>query len=201
MKAFALLVALLIAAIAAAQPILFKVVPGSPNTLMQFKSAAMLDTVVGQTNTVTGYIAFDGNTGHSEIHVDLASLKTGNVLRDEQIHGDHLETAKYPEAVFSAATLDLPAGGLEEGWRTRVNMHGNLTLHGVTHEIVPETYLTLQTGGHALRIESAFEVKLADYDIPRPELLLLRVAEEQQITVDIMAINDTNGELSGKGGN
>ncbi|HEY3295289.1 MAG TPA: YceI family protein [bacterium] len=201
MKKLFLSVSLLIATVAMAQSATFKVVAGDVHTLVQFESKASLETVTGKTRTATGFAELDGGGGRAEVHVDLASLRTGISKRDQDMREQFLQTKQYPEAVFTVTTLQLPATGLQENARTRVSVKGNLTLHGTTREVEPETYLTLGTGGQTLRIESAFLVKLQDYTIERPQFLLLRLAEEQHISVDITAVSDNRGETSRQGGN
>jgi len=200
MKKLMLSVSLLAATVAFADPSMFTVEPGNAATLVQFKSQATLETVVGKTRTATGFVELGDSAGRSEIHVDLASLKTGISKRDQDMRDDFLQTKQYPEAVFTVTQLDLPQTGLTENTRTRVTVKGNLTLHGTTREVEPETYLTLGTGSQTLRIESAFVVKLPDYNIARPQFLLLRLAEEQNISVDITAVSENRGETTRRSG-
>jgi polyisoprenoid-binding protein YceI len=156
-----------------------------------------METVTGTTHTANGFIELDpsgtGEGAHGELHVDLVSLKTGLDLRDKHMRQDHLETGKYPEAVFSLVSLTLPSGGLPEGERTRVTVQGTFKLHGVEKTIEPETYLTLRhaAAGSSLQIESNFIVKLADYQIKRPQFLLMRLAEEQHVRVELHAVAGT----------
>lgn len=182
--------------IASAQT-MFKVVPGHVDTKVQFTSKAATETVVGTTHTATGFIEFDplstAEEARGEIHVDLASIKTGIELRDRHMRENHLETSKYPEAVFNVTSLTLPSGGLKDGERTRVTVQGTFSLHGVEHSIEPETYMTFRnnSSGSAISIESSFPVKLADYKVKRPQFLFLRLAEVQRMHVELHAVSST----------
>lgn len=190
-----LLVSLLLLALAVsapAAPLMLKIVPGSSQNDVQFRSEAASETVVGKTRTVTGFVeldpASDATPARGEVHVDLTSLKTGIDLRDRHMRENHLETSRYPEAVFTLTSLALPSGALPEGVRTAVRLQGRLNLHGVEHEVAPETYLTYTSGGSpSLHIEARFTVDLADYNIKRPQFLVLRLAEKQQIEVNLVA--------------
>lgn len=175
-----------------AEPLTLQITPGSDHNEVQFRSEAATETVVGKTRTVRGTVTLDGaadTASHAEIHVDLASLKTGIDLRDRHMRENHLETSKYPEAVFTLTSLALPTGALAEDVRTPVRVAGRLALHGVERDIAPTTYLTYSTKGGApsLRIKSQFTVKLPDYKIKRPQFLVMRLAEEQKILVDLTA--------------
>lgn len=169
----------------------FKVASGHPDTKVQFTSQAPMETVVGTTHIVSGTVELDpsgtGEGAHGEIHADMASLKTGLDLRDKHMRQDHLETGKYPEAVFTLTSLALPEGGLSDDQRTRVTVQGSFKLHGVEKNIEPETWLTLHrtASGSTLRIESNFTVSLPDYQIARPQFLVMRLSDEQRVHVDL----------------
>jgi polyisoprenoid-binding protein YceI len=175
----------------------FKVVPGHADTKVQFTSEAPMETVTGTTHTATGFVEMDpsgtGEGARGEVHADLASLKTGIDLRDRHMRENHLETGKYPEAVFTLTSLTLPSGGLPEGIRTRVAAQGTFKLHGIERTIEPETYFTLHNSatGSTLQIESNFTVRLPDYLIKRPQFLLMRLAEEQRVHVELHAVAGT----------
>jgi polyisoprenoid-binding protein YceI len=195
MKTLPMTLALLVTLSATFGQTMFKVVPGHENTAIQFRSEATMETVTGTTHTATGYIEFDpssrGENARGEIHVDLASIRTGIELRDRHMRENQLETDKYPEAIFVLTSLLFPEGGLPEGLRTRVIVKGNLTLHGAKRAIEPETYITVKQtpSGTVANIESKFTVKLADYDIHRPQFLLMRLAEEQHMTIQLHAVS------------
>ena len=67
-----------------------------------FKSEAPLEDIVGTSNKITGYIAFDPMApkkgGHGEISVPISSLNTGIPLRDEHLRSaDWLNADAYPD--------------------------------------------------------------------------------------------------------
>ncbi len=173
----------------------FRVNPGDSKNDVRFTSSAPMETVTGKTRNASGFLDLDpsgaGDGAHGEVHVDLASLRTGIDLRDKHMREDHLETSRYPEAIFTLSSLTLPSGGLPDDKRTRVSVKGTFKLHGVERSIDPETYLTLHrtSAGTSLKIESDFSVSLSDYQIKRPQFLLLRLAEEQHVHVELLAVS------------
>ncbi len=191
---FSLLLLALSSALCFAGGTMYKIPAGKATTSVIFESEAPLENVIGRTQTVTGYIeipAAPGDaSGRSEIHVDLASLTTGISLRDKHMRENHLQTDKYPEAVFVLTSMMLPETGILPGTRTEVKVTGNLTLHGVTKEITPVSHLTLDPNGGSLHLQSEFSVTLQDYQIDRPQFLVMKLAEEQKIKVDIVAFSD-----------
>ncbi len=165
----------------------FTVDQSNPSNLISFTSKAPLEEVVGRTNSATGFIILPNaaSQGSSEIHVDLASLTTGLSLRDRHMRENHLETDQFPEAVFTLTSLELPGGVLTQGKKTSVKVYGTMFLHGVAKEMNPITWLTLT--GDDLVIESKFSVSLQDYNITRPEFLIMKLADDQRIDVKLTA--------------
>jgi len=183
-----LLTLLCLTAAAQADPITF-IVSGGEGNLIQFQSRAPLETVTGTTNRVSGTITLDPadlTSGISAvIVVDAASIKTGNGIRDSHMRDNHLETKQYPEIRFTLDTLALP-GSLAPGAPQKFMALGEFFLHGVTRTIsVPVEVTYSDTGAQKrLRITGSFAVGLSEYNIPRPQFLIMRLDEIQQITVD-----------------
>lgn len=184
-----LIITILCATAACSAGDMFTVTQGTPENYVTFTSKAPLEEIVGKTNVVTGYVTLpDGiSQGSGEMHVDLASLDTGMGLRNKHMRENHLETDRFPEAVFTLNTMTIPGGVLQPGIRTSTAVRGVLLLHGLSHEISPSVYLTLSATGDELTIESSFTVLLQDYNITRPEFLVMKVANDQRIDVRLVA--------------
>jgi polyisoprenoid-binding protein YceI len=189
----ALLAGLLVASAGVARATEFMVRPGK-DTNVVFTSNATVETFDGKTHTMTGTLTLEpGAVGDSvtvHLEVDLASLDTGKSLRNKHMREDHLETAKYPKAVFDGATVLSPAGAkLEAGKAIAFQLEGTFALHGVTRRLrcdATATY-TPQGKGGAIAFNASFPVTLADYAIKRPEFLFLKLAETQQVRVSAIA--------------
>ena len=75
-----------------------------------------------------------------EIEIDTASLESGEEERDEHVRSPlFLDAAVYPTMTFRSTRVE-PQGG------NRLLVAGDLTLHGVTHEVV----LDATANGHAV---------------------------------------------------
>jgi len=177
---------------AAAQPITFTVSGGEGNRI-QFESKAPLETVTGTTDQVSGTIALDpadlGSGVSANIIVDAASIKTGNGIRDGHMRDNHLQTKEFPEIKFTLNNFALD-GALPPGVAKSYTIAGEFTLHGVTRTIsvpVEVTYIPSETG-RKIRVVGHFRVSLAEYDIPRPQFLIMRLDDVQKITVDFWGV-------------
>ena len=165
----------------------FVVHPGGDNKVV-FVSRAPMEKFEGKTNRIEGRIEVDparlGDSAAVHFEVDLASLDTGIAKRNQHMREDHLETAKYPKAVFDGVAIHAP-GSLEPGKPMPLDVEGTFTLHGVSRRIrltVQATYLPKEKGGE-IAFQTAFPVGLSDYQISRPQFLFLKVADTQEVQV------------------
>ena len=180
---------------AAAGATSFTVQPGK-DTKVVFTSKAPMETFDGKTHNMTGTVTVDpGAVGDSitvHLEVDLASLDTGKSLRDKHMREEHLETAKYPKAVFDGAAVLGPASAkLEPHKDVAFQIEGTFTLHGVTRRLRCDAVAEYEERGKlgVLAFSAAFPVSLADYSIKRPEFLFLKLADTQQVKVTGIAFS------------
>lgn len=188
---FAAMILLVLSAIAARATI-YEIVPGDPNGLT-FVSKAPLETFDGSTKQIKGTVELDpeslGDSITVEVSVDLASLDTGIDLRNQHMRENHLHTAEHPNAVFRGAHFvgEHPSS-LTPGDSAKFTMAGSFSLHGVTRRIELPVELTLDAKSGALEVKSEFVVFLADYDIPRPKMLFVKLDEKQTVTFRAVAV-------------
>lgn len=87
----------------------------------------------GRFNRFGGGFSFDpASPEKASISVDIetASLDSNHSERDKHLRSDDfLDTSKYPEAKFVSTKVEPTGQGM-------ANIHGKLTLHGVTKDIV-----------------------------------------------------------------
>jgi polyisoprenoid-binding protein YceI len=184
-----LLMAALLAALATpASALTWRVGEGSEAA---FLSQATLESFEGRTDQVRGHIALpaDRLVGPLDlrIEVDLASLDTGIGMRNRHMRERHLETDEHPLAVFTGQEATFASSPeLAVGRPVEVTVAGQFALHGVTRPLTVTATVSLAADA-TLTATASFAVKLSDHDIGRPRFLLLRLADEQQVTVRIVA--------------
>lgn len=164
----------------------FEFLPHKKN-LVEFESRAPLETFTGSTSEIRGYVDFDpanlkADSIEVEVEVDLASLDTGIGLRNRHMRENHLETDKYPTAVFrGGAVSDASAGTLQPGEKATLKISGSFEIHGVARDMtVPVTVEQEEDG--TIWVEARFQVRLEDHEIERPNFLMLKLDEVQRIT-------------------
>jgi polyisoprenoid-binding protein YceI len=122
---------------------------------------------VGRSNQITGSITIEGTALTSgEFVVDVASIESDDGRRDNQFRGRIMNTAEFPEAVF---TLTEPIElGVEavEGAEATAEATGELTLKGVTNPVTFEVQAKLENG--KIGVLGSIPVVFEDYGIDNP---------------------------------
>jgi polyisoprenoid-binding protein YceI len=167
----------------------FVVKGGAPNEVV-FTSKAASESFQGRTSTMTGSITANpvqlGDSVAVHIEVDLTTLDTGIGKRDQHMRENHLETKKYPKAIFDGVSVKTANAALTAGTPAQLDVEGNFTLHGVTRRLRTTVEVLLQDE-HTLSFKTHFLVPLADYKIDRPKFLFLKLGEVQEIAVSGIA--------------
>jgi polyisoprenoid-binding protein YceI len=176
--------------------------PGGRN-LAQFASKATIENIAGNTNAVTGSVTFDPSDlkkpVSAHIEVDLRKVDTGIAMRNEHMRSEnYLNTDKYPSAVFSIDTMITTAAKIAtENQATDVTLRGWLEIHGAKRQVsVTGKAIYLKANpdldkmgypGEMLNFDGNFRILLSDFNITRPQMLVLKLAEEQDIHINFTA--------------
>jgi polyisoprenoid-binding protein YceI len=178
----------LISIIAVAEPIKLNIVQGE----VTFLSKATLESFEGKTTHITGYIIGDPinitSDIKSELIVDMSSFDTGNKIRNNHMNENHLQVKQYPTAKFTLnEVLGLSEVILIDSIPTKFKIKGTMEFHGVSKEILADVDAAWNVNTTALSVSASFDVSLIDFNIPRPQFLALKVADNQIITVKFIA--------------
>lgn len=169
----------------------FRVHPGK-ECRVSFTSKAAMEQFEGKTNSLEGSIDIDpaalGDTASVRFEVDLATLDTGLKMRNTHMRENHLETSKYPKAVFEGVALrGRSARALEAGRAESLDVEGTFSVHGVSRRIrigVEVVYRPAAAPAPArIEFSTTFPVALADYAIARPQFLFLKLSDVQTVKV------------------
>ena len=139
------------------------------------------------TDQIDGFIYWEGDSlsvEKSQLHfeVDLASFDSGIGKRDRDMR-EVLGTDRWPKAVYKGEITELAAVD-SSVTAFRVETRGTLSLHGVEREIGVPGLVVVE--GERSRVEAAFSLKLADYDIEAPSLAaFVKVSQRIQLEVSV----------------
>jgi polyisoprenoid-binding protein YceI len=160
-QAFSL--ALLLPALAAAEPATYKV--DSSHSAVSFTIRHFVSNVPGRFKDFEGVIKHDKQKPEASsvnFTVQAASIDTANNDRDEHLRGtDFFDVQKYPTLSFTSTSVKAKdANNLE--------VTGDMTLHGVTKRItIPVEFLGAVKGprGEKAGFETTFTLNRKDYGI------------------------------------
>jgi polyisoprenoid-binding protein YceI len=149
-------------------------------TTINFTLADVLHTVHGTFKLKRGSITFDSSNGKAsgEIVVDVASGNSGGGTRDKRMHKEILESARYPEAVFTA---DRVSGELAPRGPSELDVHGAFQIHGASHEMT--FHFRANVNGNDVASTTGFTIPYVQWGMKNPSNFLLRVSEKVEMNI------------------
>jgi len=149
-------------------------------TTIRFELPAFLHTVHGSFLLKRGTVELDAASGEAsgEIVVDLAGGQTGNASRDRRMHGEVLETARYPEADL---ILRHVTGAVAPGGDSTIEMAAILRLHGAEHAVTLPLKVHAESGEAS--VTGRFEVPYVSWGLKDPSTTLLRVGKSVKVEI------------------
>lgn len=125
----------------------------------------------GVSRDVTAAIVYDEESKKVEtvaVIAKVASFDSQNANRDSHAI-ESMEGIKYPNVTFSSQQVQDDGSG-------KLSVMGNLTFHGVTRPMtVP---ITRKINGGMTVYEGSFDLKLTDFKIEKPTLMMVPVDDE-----------------------
>jgi len=150
-------------------------------TTIQWTLGDALHTVHGTFNLKRGAIDFDTDTGKAcgQVAVDVASGASGSDARDRRMHASVLESAKYPEAIFTPSRVE---GTLAAAGTSSLKVRGTLSIHGATQEMT----MDVQATANADRISATvkFDVPYVAWGMKNPSNLILKVSKTVRVSIE-----------------
>ncbi len=149
------------------------------NGFISFFSETPVENIEAKSNEATS--AFDATTSDLVVIIPIKSFKFEKSLMQEHFNENYMESEKYPKAflkgkIISTSPIDFKKDGVY-----KVSAQGKLTIHNVTRDInIPGT-LTVKNG--VISLDSKFIVRCADYGIKIPKIVMVKVAEEIQVSL------------------
>lgn len=144
---------------------------------------------VGETPDVVGAIVFsaDGSVQPgSRIVVDLRTLRSDEARRDNFLRRNSLESNRFPLAEFVIREVSGLSWPLPESGETDFQLHGDMTLHGVTAPLTWDVIATFGLDGVTGQATTRFQ--FGDFDISKPSLFfIISVEDDMRLEVDFKA--------------
>ena len=148
---------LLAAGAAEAEPARFRI--QSEASEVGFKATSRLMDADGKFSRLTGEVTLDPKdpaTAMITLTIESASIDTGIGMRDKHLRSaDFLDVARFPTMTFESRRVEVVG--------RRATVTGQLTLHGVSREIVVPVDIRLSES--ALVATGEFQLNRRDYSI------------------------------------
>jgi polyisoprenoid-binding protein YceI len=153
----------------------------------------MITTVKGRFTDVQGAVVLDDANpagARVDVTVGVASIDTREPQRDAHLRSDDFfEAEKYP-------TLTFRSTGVRDVSDERFKLAGDLTLHGVTRQVVLDVTFEGRTqdpwGGQRAGYSATTKIKRSDYGLTWNQLLEtggVAVSDDVKITLDVELVN------------
>jgi polyisoprenoid-binding protein YceI len=175
---FAGLAALILAPASRAQESTVQIEPA--RTKIEFSLSGNFHTVHGKFGLKSSAIRFDPTTGKMEgaIVVDATSGESGNGSRDGRMHREILESAKFPEIVFTPVHI---TGAVAAEGASKVEVSGRFRLHGQDHDVTLP--VEIKSSGGDLQISAHIDLPYVQWGMKNPSNFFLRVSDKVEIEI------------------
>lgn len=133
-----------------------------------------------------------------KVKVPINNIKTGIDLRDEHLRSKMwLNSQKFPYAEFQLTGIKNPSSkNLKDGQKVNCTLLGKFSVHGVTKDVeVPATLTYFKESektkakvpGNLLVANAEFNIRLADYGVKIPDMVVGKVSDQVQISTSFVA--------------
>jgi YceI-like domain len=121
-------------------------------------------------------------TGDLQFAVLLKGFEFKKALMQEDFNRDYVESDKYPKSEFTGQIVNNSAIQYGTKGTFTVTVKGKLSIHGVTKDV--EATGTMDIKDDKIKLNSTFNILIADYQIKVPRIYLDNISKSLKITVD-----------------
>ena len=169
-----------------AQDVVVKFDPAT--TQVEFTLGATLHTVHGVFKLKSGQIHFDPATGKAggAVILDATSANTDNSSRDQKMHGEILESAKFPEIAFAPTQVTGSVADVLAGKPTQLQVAGIFRLHGQDHAmIIPVSVAPVSGNRQSSQFQAStkFDVPYVKWGLKNPSTFVLHVSDTLNLEI------------------
>jgi len=143
------------------------------NGEISFFSEAPMEDITAINNKVSA--VYDNDTKQLIFQLDIKDFIFPKALMQEHFNENYLESDVYPRSVFAGKVISQDEGN--------TIVEGDLKIHGKTNKIKVDGILKKEN--NTVNISAKFMVKLEDYDIKIPRIVMYKIAEKIEVTVNI----------------
>lgn len=150
----------------------------TPSAKIDFFSKTPVEDI--EAHSINGVAILNTKTGEIAFQVANTSFNFPNKLMQEHFNEKYMESEKFPKSSFKGKInekIDYTKDGTHD-----VTVTGNLTVHGVDQARTIKGKVIIANG--TIQLITDFMVKVADHKIEIPKLVLAKIAEEINVSVN-----------------
>ena len=146
------------------------------NGEINFFSETPIEDISAVNNKVSA--VFDASTNDLVFQLNITDFKFPIALMQEHFNENYLESDLYPKSKFIGRVVNI----MDE----QATVSGDLTIHGITNSIKVVGSFIKST--NSVLINTQFIIKLKDYNIKIPKIVMYKIAEEIEVKLNIELI-------------
>ena len=154
---------------------------------VRFFSSAPLEDIEALNNRVRAVM--DIETGEVAVMMRIVDFQFSKALMQRHFNENYMESHIFPEARFAGNLKGLPespSGNTGNGASGEITVTGSMTIHGVTRDV--EITGSVERDGSHYLFNAVFPVRVEDYGIRVPRMVMRNIAEIVEVTVNLRLI-------------
>lgn len=122
----------------------------------------------------------DTETGKIAVTMQMTDFSFKNSLMQEHFNENYIESEKFPKSTFLGSLTNFDFKKIVDGKITQLTAEGTLTIHGQTQPLLAS--VTFSVDKNILKATTVFKLKVADFGIKIPTVVVMNIAEEVEVT-------------------
>ncbi len=148
--------------------------------VIRFESKAPLEDIEAINRSVV--CVYDQSSNAIQFSMNIRGFEFKKALMQEHFNENYMESDRFPKAEFKGVfTGDIKGFGTFD-----VKAKGNLSIHGVTNQVLIPGKLIITPD--KIQLNAEFSVAVADYKIVIPSLVRDKIAKTVMVTVNASLI-------------
>jgi polyisoprenoid-binding protein YceI len=144
-----------------------------------FFSKAPLENIEAHNDQVLSLL--DVDKGEVAVSMLMKGFQFEKALMQEHFNEKYIESDKFPKATFKGKIKDISKLDLTKDGNYTVDVVGEVTIHGETQPL--ETKVDFMVKGGKVNANSIFKLRVKDFKITIPSLVVKNIAEEVEVKV------------------
>lgn len=144
-----------------------------------FFSSAPMEDIRAENDQAVSII--DAQTGEVVASMLMRSFNFRKALMEEHFNENYVESDKYPKATFRGKIVNIGDVDLTKDGNYTLDVSGEITLHGVTQPLTLKADAVVNGG--TVQAKAVFPLKVKDFKIEVPRLVINNIAEVVEVTV------------------